>query len=473
MRSFSGQQRTGRGAEETGRRRHACGRREPGTRRPALAAVLLLLATLHAVESQEGSGGGLAGEEGCAGGVCEWGAGREREEIGEDIQKEASRVLEGYTELHRRILDPRDKTVPKRFLILSPLLGIGNSMIEEVTALLLSIVTQRALVIDLFDRSVGQGEPWFAPHDVYARPIAMDKEGLRHFVTDGARLITLPENRTLLYAQFNPLLGCSSWEVALQDPLIASKGRFLGYLPAYFNKAHGAWVRRTFGPYLFSLASNFLHKPAKAVSAKVKKLHRKFVEPYNCSVGIHIRWGSPEDPFHYVDHLDPARSLERFMSCARARCPLAGGTSWVLATDSLWVRSEVRRSLPEGVSLHHMKYKVRPDNGEHARALGEIQLLGKCDHLVTTRLSTFSFAIHARSLQVPWVVSKEGASCARLPSSQDGLFMKDRVHDRWPWQAAQMDQLPCASQYHTAMRDGLWNSTARVEGCSVSPLCGA
>ena len=39
-----------------------------------------------------------------------------------------------------------------------------------------------------------QGEPWFAPHnDAYARPIKMDKEQLRHFVSDGTRLVTLLE----------------------------------------------------------------------------------------------------------------------------------------------------------------------------------------------------------------------------------------------------------------------------------------
>jgi len=32
-----------------------------------------------------------------------------------------------------------------------------------------------------------------------------------------------------------------------------------------------------------------------------------------------------------------------------------------------------------------MPGKVVPDNGEHARALTEMELLGKCDRLVTTR----------------------------------------------------------------------------------------
>jgi len=121
-----------------------------------------------------------------------------------------------------------------------------------------------------------------------------------------------------------------------------------------------------------------------------------------------------------------------------------------------------------------------------------MELLGSADHIVTTRLSTFSYAAHARALQRPcappaeppaplpyryphlshiaartyflllsaplsyrgphlfpiairsslisrpaprphtaartrWVVSRQGPSCVRSASSQDGLFVADRV----------------------------------------------
>ena len=145
--------------------------------------------------------------------------------------------------LHKRIMDPADNGVEKcehpsssnalaappgqrlgvaiqspaqlrrgggrKFLVLSPLLGMGNSMIEEVTALLIAIKTRRALgalplrslrpcipfapptalvrtaravlrgrgaepqppppppraVLDQFDRSEGKGKKWHAPHE--------------------------------------------------------------------------------------------------------------------------------------------------------------------------------------------------------------------------------------------------------------------------------------------------------------------
>jgi hypothetical protein len=42
------------------------------------------------------------------------------------------KVLREYTELHRRILDPNDMSVPKKFLVVSSSHGLANTQIEEV-----------------------------------------------------------------------------------------------------------------------------------------------------------------------------------------------------------------------------------------------------------------------------------------------------------------------------------------------------
>lgn len=46
---------------------------------------------------------------------------------------QAQQILQDYTELHRRILDQDDRTVPKRFLVVSSSHGLANTQIEEVT----------------------------------------------------------------------------------------------------------------------------------------------------------------------------------------------------------------------------------------------------------------------------------------------------------------------------------------------------
>ena len=112
-----------------------------------------------------------------------------------ELRDRAENALQRYVELHRAILDPADKSVEKKFLVLQPLLGMGNSQIEEVTALLIAMETDRALVIDLFDRSVGdkvpelEREPWFAPYtDTYDRAIDLAKEQLAAFIQNNAQV---------------------------------------------------------------------------------------------------------------------------------------------------------------------------------------------------------------------------------------------------------------------------------------------
>jgi len=54
-------------------------------------------------------------------------------------------------------------------------------------------------------------------------------------------------------------------------------------------------------------------------------------------------------------------------------------------------------------------------------------------------------------------------TCRRLQHSQDGLFTTEQVHDRWPWQEAQIKRLSCA--------DALNLSFFRLAPPLCSPLC--
>jgi hypothetical protein len=65
-----------------------------------------------------------------------------------DEAPRAAAVLQEYAALHRRIVDPTDSGVAKRFLIVRSSHGLSNTQIEEVTGLLMAIVTRRALILD-------------------------------------------------------------------------------------------------------------------------------------------------------------------------------------------------------------------------------------------------------------------------------------------------------------------------------------
>ena len=149
-------------------------------RRTALGALLLRLLLLSPQLLPDCDASDVIGAR------CRGGDGPGAEDQDEHVRGAAERALADYAALHRRILDPRDTGVEKRFLVLQPLLGMGNSQIEEVTALLIAMQTRRAFVVDLFDRSVGDREPagaWYAPHtDVYAHPINLDKRQLMPFM---------------------------------------------------------------------------------------------------------------------------------------------------------------------------------------------------------------------------------------------------------------------------------------------------
>jgi len=257
----------------------------------------------------------------------------------------------------------------------------------------------------------------------------------------------LPERREHLYAQFNEFVACQRWVDMNASVLVGTPGRFLGYPPVYGNKHHCSYVKQTFGSYVFYFLSHFLHTPSPSIRKKIAKLDAKYLQPSNCSVGLHIRWGAPEDSFHYVDHNETEKALEAYVSCASRLCPLSEGTVWMLATDSEWVRRQVSLRAPSGVKLWYSNKTVSPDNRHHSRALTEMAVIGMSDHMVTTRLSTFSFAAHARALKRPWVVAKGEAQCKRAHHSQEGLFVGQPVHERWPWQQPQIKRMTCGDSF--------------------------
>ena len=102
-------------------------------RRTALGALLLRLLLLSPQLLPDCDASDVIGAR------CRGGDGPGAEDQDEHVRGAAERALADYAALHRRILDPRDTGVEKRFLVLQPLLGMGNSQIEEVTALLIDM----------------------------------------------------------------------------------------------------------------------------------------------------------------------------------------------------------------------------------------------------------------------------------------------------------------------------------------------
>ena len=155
---------------------------------------------------------------------------------------------------------------------------MGNTMIEEVTALLVGIVTRRALVIDFR----GGGVFGFQrPAQCFQRPLALDLESLLPLFQDSkegegrdateavpgqglpSRVQAAPEDSSAAYARYAELLACADWRDALGDAQGVAAENFFGFPFAYLNPHLGHLLSPTgvFGDHLFQSLHAHLHRP--------------------------------------------------------------------------------------------------------------------------------------------------------------------------------------------------------------------
>ena len=243
-----------------------------------------------------------------------WGGesdGLERRGSGGD---KAEDVLRRYVELHNKMVDPEGiaaagggaagreggregagggaagreggrEGAGNKFLLLRSAHGIGNTMIEEVTALLLAMVSGRALVIDFRGGGVFGLE---RPAHCFQRPLALDFElllplleaeeefagaagggGMERSGGAGAvavgggvfsRMQKVPEDGSGGYSRYAELLGCSDWHEALgESPWLVAEHLF-GFPFAFLNPSLRPLLSPggTFGDNLFQVTVIFV-----------------------------------------------------------------------------------------------------------------------------------------------------------------------------------------------------------------------
>jgi len=128
----------------------------------------------------------------------------------DEAPRAAARLRE-YTELHRRIVDPKDTSVPKRFLVVRSSHGLSNTQIEEVTGLLMAMVTGRALILD-FSNDTYTGQ---RPVLEYDWPLDIWMEAMSSFIPDGADVEEMPRIPNEEYGKYGEVLACADWNDAL------------------------------------------------------------------------------------------------------------------------------------------------------------------------------------------------------------------------------------------------------------------
>lgn len=347
-------------------------------------------------------------------------------------------ALAAYTELHARILDPADRSVPKLFLLLPEEKiwhGLGNQQLTWLYGLLAALLSGRALL----------GRPFHGAEDCYDFPIRLDPAGLERAL--GIELPVLPQSPEYPgWAQAEDL--------ACADPTDFSPPRYLSLLDgqlavwdetrgiphavfAAVNPYHREALQETFGPDLLHHLASFLFRPSSGIRAAAAEIEGRMQGRF--ALGLQLRCG-----FSSFDlYLSSPRARRHFWSAAQA--VLAEHTDQdtvvFLATDSMDARAEARAVF--GGRLLHLPGPVAPD-GDSFTAVLDQHLLTRCDALVVTERSTFGYGAHLLSGVIPWAVDGKLGTIRKRPDSRSGLYKASRweAPSTWPWQERELARSP-------------------------------
>lgn len=207
----------------------------------------------------------------------------------DEAPRAAARLRE-YSALHRRIVDPEDTSVPKRFLVVRSSHGLSNTQIEEVTGLLMAMVTGRALILD-FSNDTYTGQ---RPVLEYDWPLDIWMEAMSSFVPQGGDVEEMPRIPNEEYGKYGELLACADWNDALPSQFYVANTLF-GFPTAYLNPHHAPWIHANFGPYVFPLLHRFLHRPSRSVRAAAAPALGLLANA-SCSVGLQVCQKEPDKP---------------------------------------------------------------------------------------------------------------------------------------------------------------------------------
>jgi hypothetical protein len=350
----------------------------------------------------------------------------------------AEAALTDYADLHARILDPADRSVPKRFLLLPEEKiwhGLGNQQLTFLYGLIAALLSGRALL----------GRPFRNAEDCYDFPIRLDPAGLKRAL--GIDPVLPP--RQADYPGWAPAA-----DLLCADPIDFSPPRYISLLDgqlAVWNEARGIphavfapvnphhreRLDETFGADLLHHLARFLFRPSPRLLEAAEEIRERMRGRF--ALGLQLRCG-----FSSLDlYLRGPRDRQLFWATAqRLLAEQSGDRVLFLATDSMAARDEARALF--GDRLLHTSDRVAPDGDPFGAALDQY-LLTECDALIVTERSTFGYGAHLLSGVVPWAVDGKLGTVRRRPDSRSGLYKASRweAPSTWPWQIRNLERCPC------------------------------
>jgi len=271
-----------------------------------------------------------------------------------DEAPRAAALLREYAALHRRIVDPADSGVAKRFLVVRSSHGLSNTQIEEVTGLLMAIVTRRALILD-FSNDTYTGQ---RPVMEYEWPLDIWMDAMSPFLAEESDVLEMPRIENEEYGKYGELLACADWNGSLPADVYLANTLF-GFPTAYLNPHHAPWINTNFGPYVFPLLHAFLHRPAHSVR-RIAEPAQALLRNVSCSVGLQIRWHHLRAYLDAWGYNHPHRTVSKIVGCATELCPMDATTVVFVASDFKFIRRvviELLASQPRRRALDTARYR--------------------------------------------------------------------------------------------------------------------
>jgi hypothetical protein len=310
------------------------------------------------------------------------------------------RRFEAYVDLHKRIMDPNDKSVAKKYVFVSTNAQMNNRVRLLVTGIVLGMLTDRAVVSDFkYHASLS---------DLFDSPIQMEAANYKGIPRAG-HSIGVKSINSVLCAD---LLGLDAQVISITGgpsliPLLYRNPHLHDLLHEWFGDEEN----------IYHAVTKFFLPPSAPVSSIVQTFVRDEFEGASFVLGIHLRWGNDMRPNMPV--LD--QEWDNLRRCAEAVVPAQHkhNVVWFVAADTQESREKAIQKLAKAgvrriVAAGERTVRSNTVPGVQA-ALADLLILAECDNLVLTPSSSYGEQAMALSGKPAYFTRDAKAHGGRLP----------------------------------------------------------
>lgn len=360
----------------------------------------------------------------------------------EDLHKRCGPHTRHYNKTMKELIRPRNKghsSTLCKYMVWTPVNGLGNRMVSMASAFLYALLTDRVLMVDFRDEMTGlfcepfPNSSWILPNDFSFR------DGRRHFETyqnmlkkdreNSSRQVSSPLvlHLNLQHTSDNPekFFHCDHSQDLLSNVplLILSSDQYfvpsLFIVPSFSQELSKMFPERDTA---FHHLGRYLFLPSNHVWGIISRFYQAYMAGKDQRIGLQIRT-FPDLSAHQV-------KMDQILRCAIRKkvlpelelrdsmiSPWKNQTKSVLVTslysyfgESLMTMYLTRPTVTGDIvgvyQPSHEEQQKFDDNMHNIKALTDIYLLSLCDVLVTSSTSSFGYVAQSLGGLKPWILLK-------------------------------------------------------------------